>query len=174
MLKGINVYVIGMMGTGKTTIGDLLAQELNYQFFDTDKLIEKVAGKTINEIFTQDGESIFREIETTVLKEVASYSKLAIATGGGIVLKRENWSYLHYGLVIWLNAPVSVLLSRLMTDNTRPLLHNSDDLRLRLESLLQQRENFYSQADLKINIDTEDTPEKIVTRILSNIPSVLK
>ena len=174
MLKGINVYLIGMMGAGKTTIGELLAQELNYQFFDTDKLIEKVAGKTINEIFTQEGESIFREMETKVLKEVASYTKLAIATGGGIVLNRENWSYLHYGLVIWLNAPVSVLLSRLMTDNTRPLLQNSDDLRLRLEDLLQQRENLYSQADLKINIDIEDTPAQIVTRILSNIPSVLK
>lgn len=162
-----------MMGAGKTTVGKLLAQELQYRFFDTDQLIEQVAGKTINEIFTEDGEATFRQIESKILEELSAYTRLAIATGGGIILKRENWGSLQQGLVIWLDVPVKVLVSRLSTDDTRPLLKDTE-LTTKLENLLAERKNLYEQADLKISINQEDTASVIATRIMESIPSVLK
>lgn len=173
MLKGLNLYLVGMMGVGKTTVGRELATRLGYQFFDTDTLVEQVAGKTINEIFTQDGESIFRQIETQVIAELSTYTRKAIATGGGIVLRRENWSYLHHGLIVWLDAPVELLISRLQNDTTRPLLKNPDPAG-ELQKLLEQRQRLYAQADLKISVSTDETPEEIATRVIEAIPSVLK
>lgn len=173
MINGLNVYLIGMMGSGKSTVGKELAQKLNYRFFDTDVLIEQVAQKTINEIFTQDSESAFRQMETQILAELSSNLRLAIATGGGIVLKRENWSYLHHGLIVWLDAPIEVLLARLAADNTRPLLQNPDPAGT-LQQLLNQRQELYAQADLRISITNDETPEEIASRILEAIPQVLK
>ncbi len=106
LLKGLNVYLVGMMGSGKTTVGKLLAEKLNYRFLDTDILIETIAGKTIKQIFAQEGEAKFRELETQVLGEVSAYTRSVISTGGGVVLKAKNWSYLHYGIIIWIDAPV--------------------------------------------------------------------
>lgn len=173
MLKGISVFLVGMMGTGKTTIGKILAQQLEYRFFDTDILIEKVTGQTINEIFATSGENSFRDLESQVLEEVTACNRSVIATGGGIVLKRRNWSYLQQGLVIWLNTPVEVLIERLQADDTRPLLQETN-LAMRLESLLEERWQLYNQADLKIAIKAEQTPEEITKWIISQIPTVLK
>ena len=100
LLKGVNIYLIGMMGVGKTTVAQILAQRLGYRFFDTDTLLEQVAGRTINEIFASEGEAAFRELETKILAELSAYTKIAIATGGGIVLRQQNWSYLHHGLIV--------------------------------------------------------------------------
>ncbi|MEA5553925.1 shikimate kinase [Anabaena cylindrica UHCC 0172] len=173
LLRGVNLYLIGMMGVGKTTVGRLLAKELGYGFLDTDDVIVKAAGKSINEIFVDEGEAEFRRLESDVLAQVCAYTKLTIATGGGIVLRRENWGYLHHGLIIWLDAPVEILLNRLAEDDTRPLLQDSD-LEGKLLSLLEQRQSLYSQADLHITITTAQTPEQIVTCILDAIPRVLK
>lgn len=173
LLQGINVFLIGMMGTGKTTVGKVLAQELNYHFFDTDVLIEQVTKQTISQIFLTEGESVFREVESQVLGELCSYKKVAIATGGGIILKRENWSYLHQGLIIWLDVSVELLIERLAEDTTRPLLSETD-LREKLTSLLEQRRSLYAQADIHIVIETDQSPEQIVTKIIETIPSKLK
>jgi shikimate kinase len=173
LLKGVNLYLIGMMGVGKTTVGRLLAQELSYGFLDTDDVIVKVAGKSINDIFADEGEDTFRQLESNVLAQVCAYTKLTIATGGGIVLRQENWSYLHHGLIVWLDCSVKTIFHRLSEDSTRPLLQNSD-LEGKLRSLLEQRQSLYSQADLHISISQEQTPEEIVARILQAIPSVLK
>lgn len=167
LLQGLNVYLIGMMGTGKTTVGKILAHQLGYRFFDTDILSERVAGKTINEIFASEGEDSFRELETKVLSELAACTRSAIATGGGIVVRQKNWSYLHYGLIIWLDAPVELLMQRLANDNTRPLKD-------KLTSLLEQRRPLYAQADLHIPIDPDRTPAQIATQALEMIPTVLK
>ncbi len=172
-LKGINVFLIGIMGTGKTTVGRLLAAELGYRFFDTDVLIEQIAGKTINQIFADEGEEMFRDLESQVLSELAAYTKLTIATGGGIVLRRMNWSHLHNGLVVWLDAPVEVLIERLGSDSTRPLLQTPNPA-LTLQTLLNQRRNLYAEADLHISINGSDTPEQITSQVISAIPSVLK
>jgi shikimate kinase len=172
-LKGINIYLVGMMGTGKSTIGDILAPYLDYRFFDQDILIERVTQKTIQEIFAIEGEEYFRQLESQILAQLCSYTRSIIATGGGVVLKAENWSYMRHGLVIWLDAPVELLCQRLATDETRPLL-NHGDLKDKLRSILEQRRQFYAQADLTITIQPEETPEAIALNILEAIPSVLK
>lgn len=173
LLQGLNVFLIGMMGAGKTTVGLLLAQQLGYSFVDTDVVIEKVAGKTINEIFAEDGEEDFREIEARVLSELAAHTRLTIATGGGIVLRRFNWSYLHQGLIVWLDAPVDVLVNRLQNDTARPLLQKANPAQA-LQKLLDQRRSLYAEADLRIPLNASDTPEEIASRIISEIPDVLK
>ena len=166
LLQGVNVYLIGMMGSGKTTVGKLLAQKLDYRFFDTDVLLEKVAQKPIPEIFATEGEAYFRDLETKVLKEVSAYIRSAIATGGGIVQKPINWSYLRQGLMIWLDADIEVLKERLAEDNTRPLA-------AKLESLWEARRSLYAQADLHIIIDRQQTPEQIADEIMDKIPSMI-
>ncbi len=173
LLKGVNLYLIGMMGSGKTTIGSLLAQAVNYSFIDTDEVIVKAAGKPISDIFTTEGETAFRQLESNVLAQVCAYTKLTIATGGGIVLRRENWSYLHHGLIIWLDVSVEILLERLKEDQTRPLLQHPDP-QSKLRSLLDERYSLYSQADLHIEITQQETPGQTVTNILQAIPGVLK
>jgi shikimate kinase len=92
-LQGINIYLIGMMGAGKSSTGIQLAERLGYRFFDTDAVIEAAAGQTIPAIFEHQGEDAFRELETQVLAELSAYQRLVIATGGGIVTRPMNWSY---------------------------------------------------------------------------------
>jgi shikimate kinase len=140
LLKGVNLYLIGMMGVGKTTVGKLLAQEIGYRFVDTDEIIVKAAGKSINEIFTENGEADFRQLESDVLAQVCAYTKLIVATGGGIVMQQQNWGYLHHGLVVWLDVPIQIILKRLAEDNTRPLLQNADP-QGKLSLLLEQRQH---------------------------------
>jgi shikimate kinase len=173
LLKGINVFLIGMMGAGKTTVGRELAKKLGYRFFDTDVLIEKVARKRINEIFNDQGEDYFRQLESQVLSELSACNQSIISTGGGIVMRQFNWSYLRHGLVIWLDAPVEVLLDRLQNDTTRPLLQTPNPAKA-LQKLLDQRRNRYAEADLHIRITASDTAEQIVSRVLAEIPTVLK
>ena len=173
LLKGINVFLIGMMGTGKTTVGKKLAQQLGYRFFDTDVLIERVADRKIKEIFAHEGEESFRQLETQVLREVSAYTKSAIATGGGIVLRQENWSYLHYGLIVWLDAPPELLIERLADDNTRPLLQDPNPSQ-KLSHILEARRPIYTQADLQVKIEKYQTPEQIASQIIEMIPTVVK
>ena len=173
ILKGVNLYLIGMMGVGKTTVGKLIAEEIGYRFIDTDEVIVKAAGKSINEIFAENGEAEFRQLESDVLAQVCAYTKLIVATGGGIVMQQQNWSYLHHGLIIWLDAPVEIILQRLAEDHTRPLLQDAD-MENKLRSLIEQRQPMYSQADLHITINATETPAEIATRILATIPSILK
>ncbi len=172
-LQGLNVYLVGMMGAGKTTVGELLAQELGYKFFDTDTLITQVSKKSISDIFAEEGEAVFRSIESQVLGEISSYTRLVVATGGGIVTIRQNWSYLQQGLVVWLDAPISLLLERLQSDRTRPLLQTPNPAQ-RLQEIFAQRQVMYAQADLKISLNELQTPAIITTKIVELIPTVLR
>jgi len=173
LLKGLSIYFIGMMGSGKSTVGKMMAHKLGYRFFDTDVLIEQVAQKSINEIFATEGEVGFRELESKVLAELSAYVKSAIATGGGIVLRQQNWSYLRDGLIIWLDAPPELLIKRLAEDHTRPLL-KTPDYAEKVKLLLEQRRSLYSQADLHFQVEEGQTPEIIVSELLKIIPSVLR
>jgi shikimate kinase len=173
-LQGLNIYLIGMMGSGKSTIGPLLAKHLGYGFLDTDTTIEKLVGQSVSEIFQTVGETEFRQIETQVLAEVSAHLRLVVATGGGIAIVQENWNHLHQGLVIWLDLPVEVLVERLQGDTTRPLLANSADLQSKLATMLAERRYRYSEADIQISIDQNLTTEEIIDRILAAIPKVLK
>ncbi len=173
-LQGLNIYLIGMMGSGKSTVGPLLAKHLGYSFLDTDTTIEQLVGQSVTEIFQTVGETEFRQIETQVLAEVSAHLRLIVATGGGIPIEQENWNHLHQGLVIWLDPPIEVLVERLKDDTTRPLLANSTDLQSKLEIMLAKRRERYSEADIQISIAQNLTAEEIVDRILAAIPTVLK
>ena len=166
-LKGLNIYLIGMMGAGKTTIGRTLAPRLNYRFFDTDSTTEAIAKKPITQIFDQEGEPYFRELETKVLTELSVYTRSVIATGGGIIQKQMNWSYLRQGLIIWLDVDPEILKKRLGRDKSRPLAD-------KLESLLETRRPLYAQADIHLKIAEDSSPQNIANQILDTIPSVLR
>jgi len=171
--QGINLYLIGMMGSGKTTVGKVLAEMLGYRFFDTDAVIEQLAQQPISQIFATSGEAAFRQLETQVLAELSAYRILAIATGGGIVLDRQNWSYLKHGLIVWLDVSVEEICDRLQGDVSRPLLQGAD-LQQKLSALLEERRPLYAQADLQVPVDAGETPEAIALRILAEVPKVLK
>ncbi len=173
LLQGLNLYLIGMMGVGKTAVGQTVAQQLNYRFFDTDELITQVQGEAITDIFAKEGETYFRELETKVLQELSTYTRSVIATGGGIILKKNNWSFLQQGLVVWLDANVDLIMERLATDASRPLLQ-TDNPKQTLENLLAERYSRYAQADLKIQIKSEQSPNAVAAEILAQIPSVIK
>lgn len=173
LLKGVNLYLIGMMGSGKTTIGRILAERLSYRFFDTDAVIEQVAGHPITQIFAESGEPEFRSLETKVLAELSAYTRLTIATGGGIILKRENWSYLRHGIVVWLDVPLDAIQTRLQGDTSRPLLQ-TEDLPMKLQSLLEQRQSLYAQADVRVTYQVGEMPEQIADRVLEQIRLVIK
>lgn len=173
ILKGVNLFLIGMMGAGKSTVGKILSERLNYRFFDTDAVIEESTQQSISHIFAESGESAFRELETEVLSQLAAYTRMAIATGGGIVLERQNWSYLHHGIVVWLDVPAEVLYERVKHDTSRPLLQTSDPIQT-LNVILNQRRSLYAQADLRVPVAAADSPTDVADSILNTLPSVLK
>ncbi|WP_050757122.1 shikimate kinase [Cyanobium sp. PCC 7001] len=172
-LQGLNLYLVGMMGTGKSAVGAPLADALGYRFVDADTVLEQAAGRGIAEIFAEDGEAGFRELETAVLEQISSWHSLVVATGGGVVTRPRNWGHLHQGVVVWLDAPAELLLNRLRQDPTpRPLLADPDPS-ARLEQLLRLRRPLYSQADLHI-LQSGDPPEAVAAEVLAALPSILR
>lgn len=172
-LKGTNLYLVGMMGAGKTTVGKCLAQELGYRFFDTDRVIEQVSQQSIADLFAAEGEQGFRSLETQVLAELSAYTRLAIATGGGIVLEQRNWSYLRHGIVVWLDVPLSELHRRLQGDQHRPLLQTPDPS-LRLQTLMDQRRSLYAQADVQVPYLPKESLSQLTARVIEQIRHRLK
>jgi len=172
-LEGLNLYLVGMMGSGKSTAGRHLADQLGYRFLDADSSLEQVAGRAIPEIFASEGEAGFRTLEAAVLNQIAACHSLVVATGGGVVTRPENWGQLHQGVVIWLDAPDALLLERLSSDPTpRPLLQ-ADDPAARLATLLAERRPLYAQADLHILQDGRPA-DQVASQILEALPGVLK
>ena len=172
-LGGRSLYLVGMMGSGKTSTGRPLAEQLGYGFVDADAVIEQAAGCSIPEIFERDGEAGFRALESQVLTAISQRHSLVVATGGGVVTQQENWGLLHSGIVIWLDVVPGQLMQRLKADSTvRPLLQ-TDDPDAALNALLNQRRPLYAEADLTVVIDQE-TPEAVADGILQLLPSLLK
>jgi shikimate kinase len=172
-LEGLNIYLVGMMGTGKSAAGRPLAEALGYRFLDADTALEQVAGRPIPEIFARDGEQDFRALETAVLGQITSWHSLVVATGGGVVTRPENWGHLRQGVVVWLDAPADLLMQRLSADPTpRPLMQTADR-QARLHALIVERQPLYSQADLHIQQNGEP-PEQVAAAVLAALPSILK
>jgi len=142
------------MGAGKSTIGRQLAKQLDMEFIDSDKEIEKQTGASINLIFEIEGEQGFRERESRMLKQLSERENIVLATGGGAILAEENRRTLRRnGTVVYLHASVDTQLERTRNNKNRPLL-NTGDPRARLEELMNMREPIYRQeADLTINAD---------------------
>ena len=172
-LEGLNLYLVGMMGSGKSSAGRHLAEQLGYRFLDADTSLEQVAGRPIPELFATEGEEGFRRLEAAVLNQIASWHSLVVATGGGVVTQPQNWGQLHQGVVIWLDAPDSLLLQRLAADPTpRPLMAVANPA-ARLAELLEQRRPLYAQADLHIQQDGRPA-DQVAAQILEALPSVIK
>ena len=172
-LAGRSLYLVGMMGSGKTSTGRPLAERLGYGFVDADAVIEQAADCSIQEIFDRDGEAGFRSLESQVLSAISQRHSLVVATGGGVVTQPENWGMLHSGIVIWLDVVPDQLLQRLNADSTvRPLLQTADP-EAALNALLNERRPLYAEADLTVVINDE-TPEAVADGILQLVPSLLK
>lgn len=157
-----NVYLVGPMGVGKTTIGKMLASELKLKFVDTDKEVEVRAGADIPWIFDVEGEAGFRARETRVLDELSAREGQVLATGGGIVLAEHNRQIIKNSLCIYLKAEVSQLVARIGKDKRRPLLQK-DEPRLVLERIMQIREPLYQEVATWV-VQTDSRPPRQVVR----------
>ncbi len=151
------VFLIGYMGVGKTTIGKLLSRELDVEFIDLDKQIENRYRKTIEEIFSEEGEDKFRIIEREMLREVASFQNVLISTGGGTPCFFDNMEVMNrQGITVYVKATVDQLVSRLLASkNVRPIIHNKspEELKRFVTEHLAQRENYYAKAKLTYQTD---------------------
>ena len=168
-----NIILIGPMGSGKSTIGQILASRLDRDFYDSDHYIEQKTGVDIPRIFDIEGEEGFRMRETKALKELTAKKNMVLATGGGAVISEENRQLLKAsGFVIFLDTSVNQQLQRLKHDKKRPLLQ-TDNPRQRLEDLLQQRKPLYIKlADLRIPTDGKLT-RKVAAEIIPKLPRYL-
>jgi len=167
-----NIYLVGLMGAGKTTIGRQLARALKLPFYDSDKAIEESTGVDIPTIFEFEGEEGFRDREQKMLQQLTKMDGIVLATGGGAVLREENRQLLkENGFIVYLQCSVDRILERTRRDTQRPLL-NTDNPRERIETLFAQREPLYlSCADYKI--DTGVLQSKVVVNhILEEYKSV--
>ncbi len=171
LLKGRNLYLIGMMGCGKTTTGQPLAKKIGYSFVDADSVLEKLVGKSIQEIFEDDGEENFRILEGQVISSIGQHHSLVVATGGGVVTRSENWGILHQGIVLWLDTDRKKLLSRLELDSPKRPLLNVRSLEPEFDEILNSRKRLYSEADLRIVIKDE-TPDDVVEKIIIALSSL--
>jgi len=165
-----NVALIGFMGVGKTAVGEALTKKLNKEFVELDSLIERKAGKSIPEIFQQDGEIAFRELEIEVTKEISKGKNLIIACGGGIVLNKINIDRLrNESIIVYLTASPRVILKRVLNNGEeRPLLKTPDKA-LEIQELLRFRKPFYERAaDIKINTSKLDI-DSVVGQIISKL-----
>lgn len=168
-----NIALIGFMGTGKTAAGKVLAERLSKKFVETDALIEQKSAKSIPEIFQQDGEMAFRELEIEVIKEVAEEKNQVIACGGGIVLNKINIDRLRQeAIIVYLTASPQVIFKRTSGDGeTRPLINVSDKV-TEIRELLRFRKPFYERAaDIKINtskLNIMSVAEQIISQLKEN------
>lgn len=159
-----NVALVGFMGTGKSTVGHLLASTLNLRFVDTDALIEQRAGKKIAEIFADQGEAHFRALERQIVEEMESMEGFVISTGGGLVVNPANMESLKkHALVVCLWASPEAIFARIGHQSHRPLLRTEDPLG-RIRDLLNQREPFYRQADVLLNCE-QRSPREVAQHV---------
>ena len=151
----MNIFIVGPMGSGKTTVGKIVANELFLDFHDTDAKIEESTGVTIDWIFDIEGESGFRKRETSILKEVVALNSIVLATGGGIIIAEENRELLaSRGTVFYLHTPLNTQIERTAKDKDRPLLKDKDPEKVLLD-LQKTRQAMYEEGADHI-IDTEN------------------
>ncbi len=162
-----NVFLVGPMGAGKTTVGKALAKELNYTFYDSDLEIEETTGVDIAWIFDVEGEEGFRDREVAVIDRLSQLNSIVLATGGGVVEREENCRSLsNRGLVVYLKASVEQQLERTIKDKRRPLLR-TDDKEGRLRELIERRHQLYEQASDYVFSTDDCTIKAVVNDILS-------
>ena len=163
------IYLVGAMGSGKSTMGRLLAKKLGLPYFDLDKLIEDKEKRSISDIFQKHNEKYFRDLESITLKQYSEESNFVISTGGGCVLRDQNLNILRKGLVIYLKISIETQFERVKNRTHRPLLNNvTKDTLVKLD---KERGSVYSgisniEVDVS-NLDKEDVLSTIIKRLES-------
>ena len=166
-----NIFLVGLMGSGKTTIGRSLAKRLNKRFVDADHEIEARTGASIPWIFEIEGEASFRQREADVIRDLTAQEDIVLATGGGAVLNEESRKFLkERGTVVYLRASVNSILQRTSHDRNRPLLQ-TDDPRARIEELSLQRAPLYQEVAHIIIEMGRPNIQSVVQSIISQLPS---
>lgn len=163
-----NVILIGFMGSGKTTIGKIIADKKNMKFVDMDLEIEKIENKNINQIFSENGEKYFREKEANLLKELSLMENTVISTGGGIIESKFNIEILKkQPCVIWLNANENTIENNVKNEiDKRPKLKEDDNLKLSIKKLLNKRYDKYKEsANIRVNVNNKNV-DQVVSEIL--------
>lgn len=171
MLLKKNIYISGFMGTGKTTVGKLLANRLDVLFIDTDQFIEQNLKMSIAQIFKKKGESFFRQQERLLLLRLSCLTSSVIGLGGGMVLDYSNRIILNEGIWINLKASSAAIMKRIAGQKTRPLLGKKVK-REEVEKILQQRRPYYDLAPCQIETDgfTPDTVAGLIVNCLETVP----
>ncbi len=155
----VNIALIGFMGTGKTSVGRLVAEQLHFHYLDTDEMIQSATGKTIAEIFSANGEPAFRALEEKTVQELAGKAQTVISAGGGLPVNPANLASLKsHALVVCLWASAAKIWERVKSQTHRPLLHDSDPQK-KICELLAVRAPFYKQADILLNTESRSLRE---------------
>ena len=164
-----NIYLVGMMGSGKSVTAKKLAALLGYGFVDLDQWIEERHRRSINDIFEKEGEVFFREAEAALLKEASTSAPRVVATGGGTILKQDNVDRMHAtGTLVFLETSPDVLWDRVRHKKDRPLLKSADP-KEKLMGIFSERLSFYEKAcDFKVNTDGQ-TAEAVAEKILEKL-----
>lgn len=158
------IILVGVPGAGKSTVGRLLAAKLNSTFIDTDEVIEKRAGKSISDIFVEDGEPVFRQLEKEIIADTLSGQDCVVSVGGGALLDKDTRSKVKDQQCIWLQAGLNQAVDRVGMNKNRPLLLGN--VRGQLADLMSAREPFYIEC-ATYAIDTNDlTPDQVVEQII--------
>lgn len=168
-----NLYLVGFMGSGKTTVGKILARALGRGFYDSDRWVESAAGLKIREIFAVSGEAAFRKLETTAVRALSNKTAAVIALGGGSLIRSENRRITRKtGLRIYLQAKPETICDRVRKQaTTRPLLagQSAADLAKNVRRLLKQRTEFYRIAEITVRVDGKK-PREVARSILRKLP----
>ena len=167
--KKLNISLCGMMGSGKSTIGKILANKLDYNFVDVDKMIENNAGKTIKKIFEEDGEKYFRDLEEKITINILENKETIVSLGGGAIINKNIRNTIKKNSYnIYLNVDVDILIYRLQNSKTRPLIYKKN-IKKELNNLISIREKFYLKADLIVKNEKKiiETTEKIIKKIIN-------
>jgi len=164
----MNIFIVGPMGSGKSTVGKIISDELFFNFFDTDEEIETRTGASIDWIFDLEGEEGFRKRESEILNEMVDKNSIVLSTGGGIILSESNRELLSSrGTVFYLSTPISVQVERTAKDKDRPLLKNGDPKEI-LSRLHNERENLYEAVSDYI-VETENKSSHDVASEIINL-----
>ena len=164
------IVLVGVPGAGKTTVGKLLAKDLGIDFFDSDQVIESRSGKSVSDIFTQDGEPAFRKLEHDVIVELLDSNNVVLALGGGSLGNEETRAKVKDATTVWLVAGLAQAVDRVGMNRNRPLLLGN--VRGQLADLMAAREPFYKEV-AAIAVDTSKLiPSEVVTEIVSELGKI--